>query len=86
MACSCKDKKQIEDKVYASVDELSLSEKAWYYIRKYIRKLFIIILFMILIPIVMITILFNYITKGELFYKIPYHKLTKLLKVNGKQL
>lgn len=86
MACSCKDKNKIEDNVYASIDELSLSEKAWYYIRKYFMKLFIVILFMILIPIVMLTILFNYITKGELFFKFPYQKLSKLLKPNGKQL
>lgn len=84
MACSCKEKNKIEENIYASVDELSLSEKAWYYIRKYIRKLFIITLFIILVPIVIMVILFNYITKGDLFFKIPYHQLSKLLKLNGK--
>ena len=86
MACSCKDKNKIEENIYASVDELPLLEKAWYYIRKFTRKLFTIIMFMILIPIVMLTIIFNYITKGELFFKFPYQKLSKLLKIDGKQL
>lgn len=84
MACSCKDKNRIEENIYASIDELSLSEKAWYYIRKAASKLFIVALLMVLIPIVIIVVMFNYITKGELFFKFPYYKLSKLLKINGK--
>lgn len=86
MGCSCKDKKKIEDVYNFKPNELPILERIWYYIKKSLLLLLVIVLALIMIPIILTVLIYNYVKKGKAEVGFPYEKLRKLLRLNGKEL
>lgn len=86
MGCSCKDKKKIEEIYNFKPNELPILERILYYIKKSLLLLLIIALALIMIPIILTVLIYNYVKNGKAEVGFPYKKLSKLLRVNGKEL
>ena len=86
MGCSCKDKKKIEEVYNLKPNELPILERIWYYIKKSLLLLLIIVLALIMIPIILTVLIYSYAKNGKAEVGFPYEKLSKLLRVNEKEL
>lgn len=83
MGCSCKKMQKIQKdlKEYDGQNDNKLTNYIFDFCLKFLNKVIVILLFIIITPIILLVLLFNFILKGQ--FALP---ITRLNKVNVNDL